>query len=180
MTQALNIDLTDPAVQRMLGGPGVATGKRREVVQLAGDVPDPAGSPHRGAQSTTYLTGGKEEAVVVYQGMFLTVDIYRVPGEPLKVHLYCPRCHKHSTVPGDRKAIDWEAGAANPMRTEILAAGRPELVHLADKGRLSIEAFECPWEIGDDPHVAGALAIQGAGSLCRLRIAIDNNRAKDA
>ena len=180
MSQALQIDLTDPAVQRMLGGgPDVATGKRRELVQLAGDIPDPAGlSRHRGHQATTILSGGKEEVVVVYQGMFLTVDIYRVPGEPLRAHLFCPRCHKHATVPGDRKAIDWDPAATNPMRAEILTSGRPELVYLADRGRLSIEPFECPWEIGDDPHVAGAL--HTGGSLCRLRIAIENNRAKDA
>ena len=174
----LNIDLTDPAVQRQLGGPP-DTGKRRPVVQLAGDAPDPSGmSRHLGAQSTTRLTGGKQEVVVVYQGMFLTVDVYQIPGEPMKVHLYCPRCHKHATVPGDRKAIDFEPAAVNPERTAIRATGRPELMDLADFGRLSIETFECPWELGDQQHVQGA--VQVGTSLCRLRIAIDRNRVRDA
>jgi hypothetical protein len=171
----LNIDLTDPAVQRQLGD----TGKRRSVVQIAGDAPDPSGmSRLRGALSTTRLTGGKQEVVVVYKGMFLTVDVYQVPGEPLKVHLYCPRCHKHATVPGDRKAIDFEPAAPNPERTEIRASGQSELMDLADFGRLSIDTFECPWEIGDETHVQGAVSV--GASLCRLRIAIDRNRVRDA
>ena len=134
-------------------------------------------SRHIGAQSTTRLTGGKQEVVVVYKDMFLTVDVYQVPGEPMKVHLYCPRCHKHATVPGDRKAIDYDPTAPNPQRTEILASGRPELMDHADFGRLSIDTFECPWELGDDKHVQGA--VQVGTSLCRLRIAIDRNRVRD-
>jgi hypothetical protein len=161
MTAALSIEL---------GAPRIANG-RRDVIQLAGD-------PHHGLASTVHLTSNKQEVVVVYGDLFMTVDVYAVPGEPLKVHLYCPRCHKHSTVPGARKAIDFYPGAANPARSLIIASGRPELVDLADKGRLSIEPFECPWEIGDGRHVAGTL--HPGATLCRLRIAIDNNYAKDA
>jgi hypothetical protein len=171
MSSALSINLEDPHVQQMLGAAPLATGKRREVVQLAGDA-------HHGLTSHYNLAAMKQEVVVVYGDLFMTVDVYAVPGEPLKVHLYCPRCHKHSTVPGTRKAIDFEPGAANPARTLILASGRAELVGLADKGRLSIEAFECPWEMGDDRHIAGGL--HTGVTLCRLRIAIDNNQARSA
>lgn len=174
MTQPLSISLADPDVQQMLYGhpPGA-----REVVQLAGDHPHCVVG-NQGAASLLPLTGGKHEVVVVYQGMFMTLDVYAVPGEALKVHLYCPRCHKHSTVPGDRKAIEWDPAAQNPMRTAILASGKPELVHLADRGKISIETFECPWEIGDDKHVTGAL--HTGVSLCRMRLVIDNNRAREA
>lgn len=185
--QGLNIDLTDPHVQHLLGGdPRLATVKR-EVVQLAGDAPDPTGmTALRGAQSTTRLSAGKREVVVVYKGMFLTVDIYIIgPGgvggsgaATLTAYLVCPRCHKVLTVPGNRKTIDYEPGSANPVRTEILASKQPELVHLADQGRLSIETFECTWEIDDAPHVAGRH--HTGTSLCRLRLAIDGNRARDA
>lgn len=179
MTQPLSINLTDPTVQRMLGGQGqgLATGKR-QVVQLAGDAPDPTGlTQHRGALSTTMLNGGKQEVVVVYKGMFMTLDVYALPGEPMKVHLYCPRCHKHSTVPGDRKAIDFDPYAPNPVRTEVASTGQRELEAVAERGRISIETFECPWEISDAPHVAGGL--HTGANLCRLRLAIDNNRARE-
>jgi hypothetical protein len=170
MGEPLSIDLADPAVQHMLHG-ARPSARRRDLVQLAGDA-------HHGFVSTSHLTASKQEVVVVYRDLFMTVDVYAVPGEPLKVHLYCPRCHKHSTVPGSRKAIDFEPASDNPMRTQILASGRPELVDLASNGRLSIEAFECPWELGDTKHVPGAL--HTGVTLCRMRLVIDDNCAKDA
>ncbi len=178
MSQALNIDLSAPHVQELLGGGSrLATGKR-EVVQLAGDAPDPTGvTQARGAQSTTSLTAAKREVVVVYKDLLLTVDIY-VLGAVMTAYLYCPRCHKALAIPGDRKAIAYEPQSANPMRSEILASRRPELVHLADHGRLSIETFECTWEIDGAPHVAGRH--HTGASLCRMRMAIDGNRARDA
>lgn len=170
MSSALSINLGDPHVQQMLGVPH-GGGRQRDVVQLAGDA-------HHGLTSHYNLCALKQEVVVVYGDLFMTVDVYAVSGEPLKVHLYCPRCHKHSTVPGTRKAIDFDPTAGNPQRSAIIASGRPELVALAERGRLSIEPFECPWEVTDDRHVAGAL--HTGVSLCRLRIAIDNNRARNA
>lgn len=176
----LSIDMSDPGVQRMLHGEHpLAPRPQRSVVQLAGDVPDPTGlTARRGFASTTRLTAGKHEVVVVYGDTFLTVDVYQVPGEPLMVHLYCPRCHKHATVRGDAKAIDFDPTARNPQRTAIVASGDPSLVALADRGRISIEAFECPWEMGEDRHVAGG--VHTGASLCRQRLAIENCRAKDA
>lgn len=175
---ALNIDLTDPSVQHMLGGPSrLATGKR-EVVQLAGDVPDPTGlSARRGFQSTTHLTAGKQEVVVVYKGLFLTVDLY-VLGAQVTAYLHCPRCRNVLTVRGDRKAIDFDPLAVSPVRVEVAGAGDPVLALAGQFGRLSIEPFECTWEITGGPHVAGGH--HTGVSLCRMRMAIDDNRAKDA
>lgn len=178
----LSINLADPKVARMLrGDASVAAGKPRALVQLAGDVPDPTGiTMQRGQMSVTRLTAGKQEVLVLYRDMIMTVDVYVMPGEPMKVHLYCPRCHKHSTVPGDRKAIDFDPTAPNPMRTDLLAAGTlpPEVCGVAYFGRLSIEAFECPWEIGEDRHASGA--VHTGATLCRQRLVIDDNRARDA
>lgn len=183
----VNICLDDPLVAEMLGRPGpLASNKPRPLVQLAGDVPDPTGySSHRGFQSTTRLSAGKQEVLVVYGDLLLTVDVYVVPGEPLVVHLYCPRCRKHATVRGDQKAIDFEPTAENPMRAHIAAIGAsgasgdvpPEVARLA-LGRLSIEAFECPWEMGEDAHVQGG--VHTGAALCRQRLVIDANRARDA
>lgn len=181
MSSPLNVDFRDPAVQRMMGMQSPLASGKREVVQLAGDAPDPLGlSSARGRMSTTHLTGLKREVLVLYRDLVMTVDVYEVPGEPLKLHLYCPRCQKHSTVPGDRKAIDFDGAASNPACRDILAMGTvpPELHAVAAVGRLSVATFECAWELGDERHVAGALST--GTTLCRLRIAIDNNRAKDA
>ncbi len=172
MSSALNIDLTDPAVQRMLGGPGVhddlATGKRR-VVQLAGD---------RGMSSTTYLGQGKHEVVVVYRDTFLTVDVYLVPGAAPEVWVICPNCHKACRIPPGTKAVDFDPGAANPVRGQVVACGDPDLVGIADRGRLSVEPFQCTWEVGTDRHVAGG--VHTGVSLCRQKLVIEDNRARDA
>lgn len=171
--EKLSINLGDPHVQSMLGPTmGVATGQTPQVVQIAGD---------RGVASSTMLNAGRTEAVVVYREMLMTVDVYAIPGEPLKVHIICPRCHKCSTINGDHKAIEWDPTARNPMHAEIELANR----QLADRahqmpltGRISIAPFECSWEIGEGQHVAEAL--HTGVSLCRLRLAIDNNRARKA
>jgi len=183
MTQALNIDLRDPAIAQMLGTDPrvVATGKPREVVQLAGDAPDPTHlSSARGLQSTHNLIAGKQEVLVLYKDLVMTIDVYAVPGEPLKVHMICPRCHKLGTISGDRKAIDFEPLAANPAQSDIVAMGEvpPTVRAMSAHGRISIEPFECAWEIGDDRHVAGSH--HTGVTLCRQKLAIDNNRAKDA
>lgn len=184
MAKSLTVDLADPRVQQMLGV-GVDSSGKREVVQLAGDAPDPRGEiAGLGLQSTHRLTSGKQEVVVLYDEYLLTVDVYTVPGEPVKVHLICPRCRKHSTISGDRKRIEYDPRALNPMGrlAMILSRGGErelrELALAAYFGKISIEAFECSWEIGDAPHVAGA--VHTGAALCRLKLVIDNNRARNA
>lgn len=184
MAQELSVDLSDPRVQQMLGAPSPHSTGKREVVQLAGDAPDPTGiTSGLGLQSTHRLTGGKQEVVVVYGDMLLTLDVYALPGEPMRVQVICPRCHKHSTIRGDQKRIKYEPREINPRSALVkaMAGSSPEelaLVTTAQFGRLSIEPFECAWEMGDDPHVAGA--VHAGGSLCRLKLVIDDNRAREA
>lgn len=188
MAGTLHVNLADPRVQRMLGdrGADLATGNptrtpRREIVQIVGDAPDPTGlTSWRGAQSTTRLNAGKEEVLVLYGDLIMTVDIYRVPDEPVLAHIFCPRCHKLSTIRGDQKVIAFDPGAVNPVLQDIRRMGSlsPEILSVMAVGRLSIEAFECTWEVGDDRHAVGG--VHTGASLCRLRIAIDDNRAKEA
>src|SRR5262249_44715505 len=147
-------------------------------VHLAGDAPDPRGvSSARGALSTHDLTAGKHEVAVVFGDHILTVDIYLIPGEPVRAHLICPRCQKYLTISGDQKAIEFEPSAENPQVRYLLATGNPEIVAIARHGRLSIEAFECTWEMGDDHHVVGG--VHTGVSLCRQRMAIENSRARE-
>ncbi len=171
MTTNYHVDLSDPRVRALLEQGHASGASANRVVQLAGDE-------ETGLRTTYSLSTGKIEVGVVYGDLFLTIDLYALPGEPMKLHLICPRCCKHLTVPGDRKEITFEATAMNPMRARLLESGRPDLIRLAHLGRLSVEAFECPWELGDDRHVRGA--VQSGTSLCRQRLVIDNNRARDA
>jgi len=167
----LNIDLSSPAVQRMLRSDhDVATGKR-EMVQLAGDA-------QTGLSSTLNLDNGKHEVVVVYKDQFLTVDVYLLPGEPPEIHLICPRCHKASRISGANKQVVFDPAADNPMRRRIAMAAPQDLVPICYLGRLSVEPFECTWEIGEDKHAKGS--VHTGVSLCRQRLAIEDNRAQDA
>ena len=198
MANGLHVDLSDPRVQQMLGTSGPLASGKREVVQLAGDAPPPQGLTNcaGGLDSTYQLTAGKQEVVVVFGDLLLTLDVYALPGEPMRVQIICPRCHKHSTIRGDQKKIEYEPKSMNPRRDRILWMARStglapeqdlfskerrelaEVVSIADFGRISIEPFECAWEIGDAKHVPGAL--HTGASLCRLRLVIEDNRAREA
>ena len=150
-----------------------ATGKKRPVVQLAGDM-------EHGLSSTTRLNTNKIEVMVVYKApsKFLTVDVYQVPGEPVMVHMICPKCLKTNRITADRKRIEFDAAARNPVHGLVLSEAGPDLASLAETGRLSVSSFECAWEVGGDKHVQGG--VHTGASLCRQRLAIENNRAKDA
>ena len=184
MADPLRVNLGDPQVRRFLHGDPtspLAPVRAPAVVQLAGDVPDPLGQHAGGGfQSTTHLDTGKQEVIVLFKDLILTVDVFALPGEPLHLHLQCPRCQKVSRVSAERKAIDFDPKAANPVLRDVLALGQmpPEVLAVAALGDLSIEPFECTWEIGGAAHVRGG--VHTGASLCRLRLAIDHNRAKEA
>jgi len=176
---AANIDLSDPNVQRLLDPEaarsrlGPATGK--ELVQVAGDM-------DHGMSSTVHLNAGKTEVLVLAKNgdvPLMTVDVYAMPGEPLKVHILCPRCKNHLTIPGEKKAIEWAPRDANPAYRGIVALGvPPHMQQMALTGRLSIETFECTWEL--DAHKKVGSSEFSGGNLCRWRAAIDNNVVKAA
>lgn len=90
-----------------------------------------------------------------YSGRFgefvLTCELYKM-GNELSLHLICPRCRNALWIKSSKKQMHWDS----------------------DKG-LSIEPFECTWELeGDSRRMEFGLG------LCRWRAAIDKNIAKDA
>lgn len=166
----LEIDMRNPAVRNLLGAdePGVARpGAKRQMVQLAGD-------PGRGLVSTTRLDTGKHETLVLFRGrsgdFVLTVDVYAIPGEPLQIHFICPRCHKQGRITEEAKAISW-----SPTEQRVLEL--PDGQRTRTGGLLSVEAFECTWELGNEAHTPGIRA--GGLTLCRQRMVIDHNVARD-
>lgn len=164
MTAALDLNLEDPAVKALLGDEhkkwleesrGRDGAPKRELVHLAGDM-------DTGLSSTIALSSGKREVIVVYKDFVLTCDVYALPGQPIEVHLICPRCRKALRVTSERKTIDFDPSAGDPKKG----------------GRLSIEPFQCTWELGGDKHVPGLVG--GGISLCRWTAGIDDNVARDA
>jgi hypothetical protein len=169
MTSNLNIDMSDPSVKALMGAPDGSRldGKKPQMVQLAGDE-------ERGFAQTIRLDHGKHETLVVIKakhGDFLmTCDVYALPGEPTQVHFICPKCMKQGRITSDQKAIEW-----NPRESRMLPM--PDGSQRSSNGLLSVEEFECTWELGNEKHVTGIHA--GGLTLCRERMSIDNNVAKE-
>lgn len=184
---ALNVDLTDPSVRRLLapeeGSPIVdprdpSARSARPMVQLAGDAADPTGRmAGRGLMSTHRLDTGKIEVLVAYRGKVgdydLTVDVYTLPGQPIELHMICPKCRHKNRITAERKQVAFEEKDARPY-TFVDGSSMP-----FNGGDLSVEPFQCGWEMPDaGEHKTGIRA--GGITLCKLTLAIDHNVAKDA
>ncbi len=128
-------------------------------------APDPMGTGLVGLQS------GMERVplckpLIRYRDLVMEVDVYPLPGlatapgvPQFEIVLLCPRCSTpdhphHLRITSDRKHIELE------MVSE----------HSYDGARLSVEGFECTWEAG----------LERGSGLCRWKVAIDKNVAKDA
>lgn len=166
----LNLDMTDPNVRSLLeqdapriAKPGEA--KKREMVQLAGD-------PQRGYVSTHRTDTLKKEVFVTYGDFLLTVDVYNLGDQPIELVYVCPKCRHQGRITGAQKAIDFDHADSRPMKL-------PNGAVVPTGGRLSVAPFQCSWEMPDaGEHKPGIRA--GGITLCQLKIAIDNNVAKDA
>lgn len=168
------IDLADPGVQKLLYGRersalDVASRKKRLVQQW--------GDQEHGLSSQTQLDAIKHEILLFYPKMdvWLTVDVYPLAGQPTTVHVICPRCHHSLQISETRKKMEVDLFAPSPLLRSILAHppadwDREDLEYLRTKGAvgaLSIEPFECTWELGP-------------GQLCRWKAAVDKNVVKEA
>ncbi len=167
----LSLDMTNPAVRGLLGADDSrlvtpeGEKQKREMVQLAGD-------PQRGYASTTRLDTMKQEVFVTYGDFLLTVDVYALPGQPIELVYVCPKCRHQGRITGDKKHVEFDPGAS---RTLALPNG----ARVPTGGDLSIEPFQCSWEMPDaGEHKPGIRA--GGITLCNLKLAIDHNVAKDA
>jgi hypothetical protein len=132
---------------------------REEVFYIAGDVGDPLDPSKRGIAATTRLDTSAKHIQVRYKDFLLECDYYEMEGvAPAKLVLICPKCHHVLNVPGDKKKIEYD-----PTSLQVFG------------GRLSVEAFQCTWET--EPE--GQRREFGLG-LCKQRLAIEDNVAKDA
>lgn len=135
-----------------------------------GIMDDPERERGKGLASHTSLDHAKTTAVVRFEDRLLEADVYALPGEPVKVVILCPRCGNASQIDGAKKAIEWTPKAPDQIGSFINA------------GELSIEPFECAWELPDagmfnpDAHKN----VIGTAPLCRLKIGITKNYARRA
>ena len=168
------VNLADPSVQQLLGEQSrVATpgGQAKSMVHVAGDE-------DRGLMSTTRLDIGKHEVGVIFRPKgsatmiagVLTVDVYAIPGEPVKLHLICPKCHHTLTVNANRKPIDWNPAAPCPFPRTLRDVLPPESHYLAlHPGVVSVEEFQCTWELEDRQQDSGKdVGVIAGGSLCKF------------
>lgn len=136
--------------------------RKEELVHLAGDVPDYAGTGLRGHQSSLNLGAHQDvhHPQVRYKDFVIECDVYQYPGTPLEVVLICPKCHNALKVSAANKQIEFDA------------------LDRADMGgKLSIEVFKCSWE--SDPSKDGRRMEFGLG-MCGWRVGVTNNVARDA
>lgn len=112
----------------------------------------------------------------------LTLDVYKFAGEPMKVHLICPRCSERGqenalTVNEGQKRIEYDPKAPMTM-TLNNEDGRPVLTDLG--GQISIERFTCTWEFDITAEVARNAGFVRGNNLCGWTVEIIRNIAKDA
>lgn len=148
---------------------------------LAGDAvvhqaasADPWGSGVIGRSSTVQLEkAALGHPYIRYRDMLIEADVYPQLGSAeaddgvkLEVILICPRCRNQLRVRSERKAIEWIPGAP-----EIDPHSHEAVV----RGVLSIEKFQCTWELDSSANVTGK-----GENLCRWRVVVDKNVARDA
>lgn len=156
--------------------------KNEEMIPIAGDlnrtgavrqrhgVADPIGERGAGAAQQINLDHAKVTAVIRYRDKLIEADVYALPGEPVKVVILCPRCNNASSIDETRKAIDWRPHPPQAVGDFV------------NHGKLSIEPFECSWELPDaGAHNQSAReTLIGTAPLCRLKIGVTNNIGRDA
>jgi len=178
----LNINLADPNVRRLMGENDsrvVGAPAKRELVHLAGDAPDPYGTDKRGLSSTVSLSRSAiAHPYVFYGDKVLVLDAYKADGEALKLHITCPRCGNNSMISSDRKDIELDLNALPPA-DKLRELPPHEQQEAAQGGRISVSVFECSWELPNaGAHRPGAFTV--GETLCRWRVGISKNIAKDA
>lgn len=127
---------------------------REDLYHVAGDM-------DTGVTTSANLTGGAAgHPQIRYSGragdFVMTADVYIADNEVM-VHLICPKCRNALSIKNKNKQLDY-----NIVTQE-----------------LSVEPFSCSWELGHSDATKNDHMDFGIG-LCRHRMAIDKNVAKDA
>jgi hypothetical protein len=151
--------------------------RKKELFQIAGDAPDPTGATgargHMAGVNFTQTAFGRPWVKVphpVGEDRWLEVDVYKLEGEPMYIHLICPMCGNALRITQDQKAIDYDPHRPPPIAAELRALNPQAAVD----GTLSVEAFACTWE--EEPDLKRDFGF----AKCGWRVAIDRNVARTA
>lgn len=126
------------------------------------------GNPDDGMVSTVQMPRWGM-ALVKYKSDFVVeIDIYQDPEDTshFTLHWVCPKCRNFSTIDSRKKQMDLRIDRVSPDGTRIC--------------RVSIEPFQCAWEMGRGTDGTKADRIDFGAGLCKLRVGVSNSIAKDA
>lgn len=105
--------------------------------------------PRKGRSATQdFSQSATAHPQIRYKDLLIECDLYETDGQ-YSVHLICPRCHNFLKIESMHKTMEW------------------------DGKTLSVEPFECTWELGAARQEFGV-------SLCRWRVGVQRGIAKDA
>lgn len=155
------------------------------VIRSTDRAMDPLGRGNVGRSSgVDFRKSAAGHPIVHYDGKhgrgFLVLDVYKLIGAPMYVHLVCPACsnrgHEQEAslrIGEENKKMSYEPDgvpkfAGFNLDEVVRGMGQP-----SHGGLISIEPFRCTWEI--EPTLRRDFGF----SVCEWSVAIDNNIARD-
>jgi hypothetical protein len=156
----------------------------KELFHIHGDAPvvgDPegvVGAGHAPGYNLTQMAAGHPMCIYEMPGgqeMIVEVDVYQVPGAPMRLHLLCPHClaRDHGNrnalnISADNKQMSYEANRIVPTYPGWSDRQMVKAFPRGAGGLLSVERFRCSWEI--QPEYRAQL-----GNICDFDVVIDKN-----
>lgn len=151
----------------------------KEVFQVAGDRPDPAGTGLRGVMPGYDLRqSAAGHPLLLWRHpageLVLEADVYQLPGQPTYIHLLCPQCLQAGRqnalrITQERKAISYDPAREPPTFPGWTDRQMRDAFPNGVGGILSVEAFECTWE--EDPTRQRGFGL----AKCNWRVVIEHN-----
>jgi hypothetical protein len=155
----------------------------REIFHVAGDAPDPTGATGLEGMSPGYdLRKHAAGRVMCHYSfgnggeMIAEIDVYQIPGEPMRLHLICPHCTARDpktrnalNVSADRKQMSFDPAGLAPAFPGWSDAQMARTFPRGTGGLLSVaDRFRCSWEI--DPRHRELI-----GNVCDFEVVIEKN-----
>lgn len=166
----------------------------KEIFHVAGNVPDPGGTGVHGiSPGHTFTNVAIGHPLLIYktgadEGI-LEADVYKLPGQPMYIHLVCPKClargvwHGLKITEGQKQfhfeleaPPTWPGWSRVNMRSAIardIFKVEPHQIPHHWGGTLSCMPFECSFEAEPEP------GREFSFSKCGWRVCIDNNVVRD-
>lgn len=170
----------------------------KEAFFVAGDAANPTG--HRDDRGRRGVVSGHDmtktaagHPVILWiapdgSEKLLTVEVYRVPGAPARIHLLCPMCEMRNpgkpdsnalNISQDQKSFEYDT-APPPMfpgwtRDDVRGVFEAHGIDIVGGGTLDVEPFACTWE--ETPDLQRGLFGMGR---CGWRVSITKNVARSA